>query len=290
MAATGLEKLVEEECFSVENITNHVYLIKENFNKSMHGKCNIWLSKGTSLDVVIDTGLGIWDLVGFLKSKGLIGNKPYMAIATHIHFDHAGGLYQFESTAIHKDEHEDMKNGNNVIMASYLRANDVTHEAGFNAKDYRVRGVAPTKALQDNDIIDQGSHQLQVVHLPGHTKGSIALYDIQNRYLYVGDVLYDGMLVDFVPTSSISEYTDSCRRLKEMASNVELVFPGHERVLSGTEMGLMAQKYIEDGGKICHKGSRLCLKCLVISLIKSRNTGNVAFKCLYYSCCCCFCL
>ena len=68
------------------------------------------------MDVIIDTGLGLWDLHKFLmKQRRLIigsrpiimkednnserrlsNNKPYMVIATHVHFDHSGGLYQFQ--------------------------------------------------------------------------------------------------------------------------------------------------------------------------------------------------
>ena len=273
-----------KECFTVEKVRDNVYLINEFFNVS-DNVCNIWLSKGTTLDVIIDTGLGIWDLPEFLKTKELIGDKPYMAIVTHVHFDHSGGLYQFENSAIHEEEFDDMKNGNAVNMVTYLKSNDIAIK-DYEVRNFKVKPATASQVLKDGDIIDQGNHQLQIIHLPGHTKGSIALYDLQFKHLFIGDVLYEGMLLDFLPTSSIQEYIDSCRRLIEMAPSVGQVFPGHYRILSNREMCFLAEKYIEGGEKILYRCCRVCLKCLVNAIFKGRNTKNPFYKCFYCGCCC----
>ena len=280
-----MEELVSDQYFSVEKITSNVYLIKEIFNVS-DNVCNIWLSKGSSLDVIIDTGLGIWNLPEFLKSKGLIGSKPHMAVATHIHFDHTGGLHQFETTAIHADEFDDMRGGNAVNMVTYLKEDGISPEVNYDVKDFRVKPVTASRILNDGDIIDQGDHQLQIIHLPGHTKGSIALYDNHDNHLFIGDVLYDGMLIDFVPTSSVQEYIDSCKQLMELAPSVDMVFPGHFRILTGQEMWSMANRYIENGENALYKCSRGCFKCIVATIFKGRNTPSLPHKCFYYGCCC----
>ena len=280
-----MAKQVPDECFSVKKITNNIYLINEIFNIS-DTVCNIWLSKGSSLDVIIDTGLGIWNLPEFLKSKELIGDKPYMAIATHIHFDHTGGLHQFETTAIHVDEFDDMRDGNAVNMVTYLNENGIMPGVDYNVKNYKVKPVTASRILEDGDIINQGDHQLQVMHLPGHTKGSIALYDNQDKYLFIGDTLYEGMLIDFVPTSSVQHYIDSCKQLIELAPDVSMVFPGHFRILDSQEMCSLAKKYIEDGEKILYKCSRNCFRNIVTAIFKGRNTKSIPFNCFYYSCCC----
>lgn len=51
--------------------------------------------------------------------------------------------------------------------------------------------VEPTRRLVDGDTIDLGNQSLTVLHLPGHTPGSIALHDQANRTLFTGDVVYD---------------------------------------------------------------------------------------------------
>jgi len=282
---TRMGTTVMDDCFNVKKITDSVYLINEVFNVS-DNISNIWLSKGTYLDVIIDTGLGIWDLAGFLKSKELIGDKPYMAIATHIHFDHTGGLHQFEKTAIHENEYDDMKNGNAVNMLTYLKENDVVPEAHYDVRNFKVKPVTASQTLKDGDIIDQGDHKLQILHLPGHTKGSIALYDDRDKHLFLGDILYEGMLIDFTPTSSVEEYIDSCKQLIELAPKVNMVFPGHFRILNSYELCSLAENYIENGEKILYKCSRNCLTCLVTAVFKGRNTRNLPYNCFYNSCCC----
>lgn len=42
---------------------------------------------------------------------------------------------------------------------------------------HRVRPVTPTRSLTDGDLLDLGDHALEVLHLPGHSPGSIALLD-----------------------------------------------------------------------------------------------------------------
>lgn len=61
-----------------------------------HGWVEAHDRQGSRCDLVIDAGLGIWNLPEFLTQSGLIGKKPVLAVATHCHFDHVGGLHQFK--------------------------------------------------------------------------------------------------------------------------------------------------------------------------------------------------
>ena len=278
-----------EECFSVENISNDLFLIRETLYFSGN-ICNIWLSKGSNLDVVIDTGLGVWDLPWFLKSQNLIGEKPVVAIATHVHFDHIGGLHQFANTAIHADEFDDMAVANGVSMVTYLKDCEVMPEAQgyFDVRDFKVKAVTPTKALNDGDFIDQGDKQLEILHLPGHSKGSIALFDRKNGHLFSGDVIYDGMLIDFLPGSSVSDYVHSCLRLKEIAPKVNRVFPGHFRPLSSEEMVSLTDSYLTNAERSLYKWKQSCLQGVLTAAFKGRETRNKLYNSLYYGCCCFF--
>lgn len=108
-----------EEPFSIQKVQGYdnVYLFRERFFDSPN-QANIWLVKGTEKDLVIDTGIGLWNLPDFLKQQSLIGDKPVEAVATHVHFDHSGGLYQFEKFAIHSREAEAIRHGNNYETVS----------------------------------------------------------------------------------------------------------------------------------------------------------------------------
>lgn len=106
-----------EQPFAIGKVHDGVYLLRERFYDSPN-QANIWLVQGSSKDLVIDTGLGIWNLPGFLEQQGLIGPKPVQAVATHIHFDHSGGLHQFEKFSIHSLEAEAIRQGDNFVTST----------------------------------------------------------------------------------------------------------------------------------------------------------------------------
>lgn len=63
------------------------------------------------------------------------------------------------------------------------------------------------------DVINLGDRQLTVLHMPGHSRGSICLHDRDNKLLFSGDVVYDGAMIDWLPYSRVSDYISSCERL-----------------------------------------------------------------------------
>ena len=56
-------------------------------------RCNIWHVRGRDRDLIIDTGLGLRLIA---KEIAMLAERPVIALCTHSHHDHAGGLYQFE--------------------------------------------------------------------------------------------------------------------------------------------------------------------------------------------------
>lgn len=67
--------------------------------------------------------------------------------------------------------------------------------------------------LSLGDVINLGDRQLTVLHMPGHSRGSICLHDRDNKLLFSGDVVYDGAMIDWLPYSRVSDYISSCERL-----------------------------------------------------------------------------
>ncbi|CAJ0922597.1 unnamed protein product [Ranitomeya imitator] len=101
------------------------------------------------LDLVIDTGLGLRSLPEYLSAAGLLphgtdggsGRRPLMAVATHVHFDHAGGLHQFEQVAVHRDEAEALIRGDNFETVTWLSDSEVVKPPtpGWSASQYKCR-------------------------------------------------------------------------------------------------------------------------------------------------------
>jgi glyoxylase-like metal-dependent hydrolase (beta-lactamase superfamily II) len=60
---------------------------------------NVWHVRGRERDLVVDTGNGIGDLRGELEPSA--DDRPIVAVATHHHFDHIGGLPAFDEPWCH---------------------------------------------------------------------------------------------------------------------------------------------------------------------------------------------
>jgi glyoxylase-like metal-dependent hydrolase (beta-lactamase superfamily II) len=92
--------------------------------------------------------------------------------------------------------------------------------APYRAESYEIAPAPPTRLLDDGDIVELGDRHFEVLHLPGHSPGSIALWEAATGILFSGDVVYDGELLDDV----IQDYIASMelRRLP-----VRVVHSGH---------------------------------------------------------------
>ena len=89
------------------------------------------------------------------------------------------------------------------------------------------RDAAPaTRLLDDGDVVDIGDRAFEVLHLPGHSPGSIGLWDAASGVLFAGDALYDGPLLDELDGSDIDAYCATMSRLRELP--VSVVHAGHE--------------------------------------------------------------
>jgi glyoxylase-like metal-dependent hydrolase (beta-lactamase superfamily II) len=223
-------KPVCETWFSTQRIAEGLYLITEP-HYYWYNRANLWLIKGQSQDLLLDTGLGVSSLRSYISN---LLDKPLLAIASHIHFDHAGGIYEFEKRGIHAAEAEALKAGDThealCAQPGWIAAdhfNCLPH-AGFTVEEYRFNAAVPTHVLQEGHVIDLGDRALEVLHLPGHSTGSIALYDPKAQALFSGDVIYDGELLDELHCSHIPSYIHSYERLEKLP--VDIVYPGHYEI------------------------------------------------------------
>ncbi|MDH3219017.1 MAG: hypothetical protein OEO19_05725 [Gammaproteobacteria bacterium] len=80
---------------------------------------------------------------------------------------------------------------------------------GFSASDYEVRACPQARAIRHGDVIDLGAGAFEVMHLPGHSSGSIGFYIPRNQQFFSADVVYDGALLDELEDSVIDDYIGS---------------------------------------------------------------------------------
>ena len=204
-----LMKDIATKWFSHKKVLENLYLIHESFYYE-RSRVNIWVVIGKDFNIVIDTGLGLSSLCQYI-SNHIDESKPIMAIATDIHFDHTGGMHQFEDCYIHESEVQALSvaDQSHILSTSEYGfiSNDeftkIPHQE-FSAEKYIVKPVPQVNPLRHGDEISTGNIVFEVIHLPGHSEGAIVLFDHENKYLFSGDVAYNGNLLDDLPGSNVS--------------------------------------------------------------------------------------
>lgn len=239
-------KPVAESWFSTQKINDGLYLITEP-HYYWYNRANLWLIKGRDQDLLIDTGLGVSSLRHYIAS---LLDKPLLAIASHIHFDHAASMHEFEHRAIHAAEADALRTGDAYEALCTPAQGWVLDEhfdqlpyEGFTVEQYRFEAAEPTQILQEGDVLDLGDRAFEVMHLPGHSPGCIALYDPIAKELFSGDVIYDGELLDELHCSHIPTYIATYERLQRV--KIETVYPGHYPIFGQDRYQHIIAEYLE---------------------------------------------
>jgi glyoxylase-like metal-dependent hydrolase (beta-lactamase superfamily II) len=212
-------------------------------------RCNMWLIQGRDKDLLIDSGMGLRPLK---REIATLAERPVTAVCTHCHFDHIGCAHEFDMRLGHASEAIDYAQPDPArsCASSWIGAELLTalpHE-GYELRNFRLTPAPLTGYLDDGDVLDTGDRVFNVLHLPGHSPGSIALYERETRTLFSGDVIYDGMLIDTAWHSDAGLYESSLRRLKELP--VEQVYAGHENTFGRERLHALIDAYLAGGQRL----------------------------------------
>jgi glyoxylase-like metal-dependent hydrolase (beta-lactamase superfamily II) len=207
-------------------------------------RSNIWHVRGRDRDVVVDTGNGIGDLRWAVQP--LSGGRSVAAVVTHAHFDHMGSLHAFDERICHEDEAAELEH---PFASPLLRRDfppeivemirwygyqppecvvDALPSAEFDVAGWRTTGTSPTRTVREGDTVDLGARSLEVLHIPGHTPGSLALWERATGALFVGDSVTGEEPVEVEDPEA---YLESLARLREVP--VATCYPGHGPTLHG---------------------------------------------------------
>lgn len=207
-------------------------------------RCNIWHVRGRERDLLVDSGTGLVALAPLLPATA---GRPVVAVGTHVHFDHIGGHHEFHDRCGHVLEADAYRTMPDAMTVAHLFRSleapvDALPGAGWRAAEYRLRPAPLTRVLDEGDTIDLGDRGFMVLHLPGHSPGSIGLYDERNGMLFAGDVVYDGELIDDFEHSNVEAYCASMERLARLP--VSVVHAGHYDSFDQARLRQLVDQYL----------------------------------------------
>jgi glyoxylase-like metal-dependent hydrolase (beta-lactamase superfamily II) len=224
-------------------------------------RSNVWLLRGRDRDLLVDAGMGVAPLAPVVAG---LTPRPVLCAVTHTHSDHVGGWAEFSDRRVHALEADALHPEHfSADMASlqtqdwspdevaYLRSVGyavnplmirAVPSADFDIDTWTLRPAPATVELGAGDIIDLGDRQFEVVHVPGHTPGSIAFWEAATGTLCCGDMVYDGPLLDRLVESDVDDYVASMRLMQRMP--VRLALPGHEQPLPADDFEGVVATYL----------------------------------------------
>jgi len=191
-----------------------------------------------------------------------IFDKALRGVATDTHVDHVGSLHEFPDRIVHaheadkltspsenfsmmRDDHpvefiEGLERAGYEVDPCFITA---VPRADFDLRAFACPAAPATRMVREGDVIDLGNRVFEVMHLPGHSPGSLGLWEAKTGILFSGDAIYDGPLLDELPDSDIAAYVTTMRRLEQLPARV--VHAGHDPSFNGTRLRELARQYLE---------------------------------------------
>lgn len=184
---------------TVGDLESNCYLVSDSISRD-----TLIIDPGDDADFITDT----------ITNEKL---KPIAIILTHGHFDHVLGCLELKL---------------NFDIPIYLHKNDEklytsANQSALHWLKKKTLKVPPiNRFIKEGNEIKVGEEKLIVIETPGHTPGSVCLYD-GNKYLFTGDTLFK----DAVGRTDFS-YSKPLQLIKSLAKIKKLppetiVYPGH---------------------------------------------------------------
>ena len=171
--------------------------INDNSWRIEDGFVRMLLLEGSQTALLVDSGATCPEARQIAES---LTGKPLAVLNTHSDPDHVSGNGAFGFFMMHFEDEP------------YYR------ETG---------GQGMLMPLRDGDVLDLGGRPLKVIHIPGHTPGSVALLDVNAGVLISGDSVQNDNIFMFGPRRNIREYIRSMEMLRSMKDRFTEVWPSH---------------------------------------------------------------
>ena len=181
----------------------------------VYTNCYIAKNKETGEALIIDPA----DSPSKIELKvNAMGARPVAVLLTHGHFDHIMGV-------------EAVREKYQIPVYACRQEEEMLREPSVNMTDQMGKScsIRPDVFLDDLQVFEAAGFSIQMIHTPGHTKGSCCYYLTEEGVLFSGDTLFCGSVgrTDF-PGGSASQIRDSLHRLLAALPDDTSVYPGHD--------------------------------------------------------------
>jgi hydroxyacylglutathione hydrolase len=218
-------------------ITEKIHALKHMFTIPVNQEINVnrfvysFMIFGTENIYLIDSGIaGSGDsIVGYILKEGAKVENIKALILTHSHPDHIGSAQYIK-------EISNCKVLANEIERDWIEDIDKQFNdrpvPGFN--NLVIGSVKINRFLYDNDIIElEKDMSLKVIHTPGHSKGSISLFESKRGVMFCGDsILLPGELPIY---ENIEDTLSSIKKLKQI-NDIEILLSSWDEPVYGNNI------------------------------------------------------
>ena len=192
---------IPERSFVMKQDVFETIEMEPGFFRIENGGVRCFFIEGDDRAMLVDTGFGNGDLRSLVQS---LTKLPIFVVNTHADGDHTGCNHQFQEIWMHPAEFDYYAQKGNTC--------DNLHP------------------LWEGDTLSLGKWNFEVLLIPGHTPGSIALLDREHEILISGDSVQTGTIYLFGPGRNLPSYIASLHKLEQIRDSVREILPSHGQI------------------------------------------------------------
>lgn len=199
-----------------------------------------YLILGRERGLLIDTCYSITHISEYVKQ---VTDLPIDVVNTHGHFDHIGGNSEFEQVYMSKKDWKTAKEHSDYTslkkMFDHFKSVSPIMNVLLKFKYFYQQMDASLHMepanymdLPECGYFDLGNRKVSFIETPGHTQGSICLFDDKSKYLFVGDMACEeGVLLAFDHSTSVTRYLQSIKEMRDFyhANKGVAIIPSHHK-------------------------------------------------------------
>ena len=143
--------------------------------------CSLIWDESSKVGAVVDPGGDLEVIQSAIKEVGI---TPEKIVLTHGHIDHAGGA-------------DDLRAALGVpLEGPHVADKFLLDNLDKQGKEYGIeaKNVTPDKWMEEGETLTIAGHEFSILHCPGHSPGSLVYVNAPQKFILMGDVLFQGSI------------------------------------------------------------------------------------------------